>query len=260
MHLTCALPVWWQWTLPQVCYERNLFNLCCNSYKLLASISLLVFTPNSAPLSLANLLWIVTTTDHILKIITVLLKGLLASFPLGFFPISHRVRKLKFILLLMGFRISQFILRLGEIFRFHWKIVSPLPSISCSPTMDSLPSNKSIKWKFGLILLRYPHWSLSVWDLFNMQSLWGYQTCHRMEAFSVKTFSKHSKIMSSKTYPAIFHYCNFVTHPALWKSSFQWTTTRCRPNVPYLSWWLPKTYVPLLQTYILRRLPGDVAG
>lgn len=59
--------------------------------------SLLVFTPNSAPLSLANLLWIVTTTDHILKIITVLLKGLLASFPLGFFPISHRGKYFAFI-------------------------------------------------------------------------------------------------------------------------------------------------------------------
>jgi len=50
--------------------------------------------PNSAPITLANLLWAVTTTDHILKLATVLFKGILTAIPIGLFPISRRVRQL----------------------------------------------------------------------------------------------------------------------------------------------------------------------
>ncbi|XP_046463931.1 RING finger and transmembrane domain-containing protein 2-like [Daphnia pulex] len=59
--------------------------------------SLLVFMPNSAPITLANLFWAVTTTDHILKLATVLFKGILTAIPIAVFPISRRGKCFAFI-------------------------------------------------------------------------------------------------------------------------------------------------------------------
>lgn len=132
------------------------------------SYSLLVFMPNSAPITLANLLWVVTTTDHILKLVTVLFKGILTAIPIGVFPVSRRV---SYSVLHYGmfecYTIS-FIAFLGKMFRFHWKIFSSLPSSSSSTTMDSLSFNQSVYWKFEYFLLWHARWSLFVRNIFNL--------------------------------------------------------------------------------------------
>lgn len=58
--------------------------------------SLLVFTPSSTSLSLASLFWTVITTDHVLKLSTILLKAMLISIPVKTFPISRRVKTIIF--------------------------------------------------------------------------------------------------------------------------------------------------------------------
>ena len=96
--------------------------------------SLLVFTPASTPLSLANLLWIVTTTDHILKLGTVLLKGILAAIPIGVFPVSRRVRELSShdtLPLMLKLRVHLFIYRESVSFSLKGPLISTVLLLQC---------------------------------------------------------------------------------------------------------------------------------
>ena len=81
------------WFVYYMCGEKQLY------------YSLLLIPPNSAPITLSNLLWTVTTTDHILKLATVLCKAALTFLPVGLFPISRRVYPKRLVLKIVYRRI-----------------------------------------------------------------------------------------------------------------------------------------------------------
>jgi hypothetical protein len=204
-------------------------------------VSLLVFMPNSAPITLANLFWAVTTTDHILKLATVLFKGILTAIPIAVFPISRRVRKLNFLIFYCCWTIF-FIVFQGKCFAFIERSSHLYRALAAVPPwihylLNSQSSESS---------------SIFFYDTLVGVCLCGiYLTCKAYRAIKLvrKWKLSVSKLLQStvrSNHRHFTHYWNvifllFLNNSALWGSSFQWTTTERRPYVSHLSRWIQET-------------------